>query len=217
MRLGLERVMKRLRRHMLPPKELRDRSRDKILDAASDLFARQGFAGTSIEQVIADCAIGRDTFYRRFDSKLTLFEAVAIRERDRINGRFAAFVAVADGTPLEQLEAAARWLLDVNLDPSLIGMKRIALSEARVFGRATQEAPNPIVDHLISLVRTLQDDGEFLAGDAADIVGYIINTLVLGPIVQAMMADQSLDDRASREGHFKRTWPRIVRGLSTTY
>lgn len=193
---------------------MRDRSRDKILNAAADLFAQHGFAGTSLEQVIADCGIGRDTFYRRFSSKLDLFEAVALRERERTNDRFAAFVAAAHGTPLEQLEAAARWLLEVNLDPGLIAMKRIAFSEARVFGRAVQDAASPITDHLTALIRRLQQEGVFQAGDAAEIVGHIINSLILGPMMHAMLTPQSVDSAETREAHFARVWPRIVRGLS---
>lgn len=193
---------------------MRDRSRDKILDAAADLFAQHGFAGTSIDQVIADCAIGRDTFYRRFGSKLELFEAVALRERERTNARFAAFVADGHGNSLEQLEAAARWLLAVNLDPSLIAMKRIAFSEARVFGRAVQESASPIIDHLANLVRLLQQDKVFQDGDATEIVSYIINTLILGLMMQAMLGTQVFDGDVDRDSYFDRIWPRIVRGLS---
>jgi AcrR family transcriptional regulator len=193
---------------------MRDRSRDKILDSAAALFAREGFAGTSIEQVIAGCGIGRDTFYRRFTSKLALFEAVAMRERERTNTRFAAFAAASHGTSLEQLEAAARWLLEVNLDPELIGMKRIAFSEARVFGRDVQDAASPIIDQLIALVCHLQADGIFASGDAADIVGFIINTLVLGPMMQSMLAEKPIDDPCWRDAHFEQIWPKIIRGLS---
>jgi AcrR family transcriptional regulator len=208
-------AMIRLRRQLIPTKPMRDRSRDKILDAAADLFAQHGFAGTSVDQVIADCGIGRDTFYRRFGSKLELFEAVALRERERTNERFADFVAERHGTSLERLEAAARWLLEVNLDPALIAMKRIVFSEARVFGRTVQDAPSPIVDHLTDIVRLLQQEGLFQAGDAAEIVGHIINSLVLGPMMQAMLASQAFDTPAARDDYFNRSWPRIVRGLST--
>lgn len=207
-------VMIRPRRTLLPTKEMKDRSREKILDSAAALFGREGFAGTSIEQVIADCGIGRDTFYRRFSSKLALFEAVALRERERTNARFAAFTAASHGTWLERLEAASRWLLEANLDPDLIGMKRIAFSEARVFGRDVQDAASPITDELIVLVHHLQEEGKFAPGDAADIVGFIINTLVLGPMMQSMLAENPIDDACWREVYFARVWPRIVRGLS---
>lgn len=193
---------------------MRDRSRDKILDAAAILFAQHGFAGASIDQVIADCGIGRDTFYRRFASKLELFEAVALRERERTDARFAAFVAEGQGTALERLEAAARWLLAVNLDPGLIAMKRIAFSEARVFGRAVQEKASPIIDHLASLVETLQQEGAVQAGDATEIVGHIINGLILGPMMQAMLGAQVFADGDAQDAYFNRVWPRIVRGLS---
>jgi AcrR family transcriptional regulator len=205
--------MIRLRKQLIATTPLRDRSRDKILDAASTLFAQHGFAGTSIDQVIADCGIGRDTFYRRFASKLELFEAVVLREREQTDARFAAFIAATDGAALERLEAAARWLLEVNLEPGMIAMKRIVFSEARVFGRAVQDAPSPIVDHLIDLIDRLQREGVFQAGDAGEIVGFIINSLILGPMMQAMLASPAFDTAEAREAYFRKVWPRIIGGL----
>jgi TetR/AcrR family transcriptional regulator of autoinduction and epiphytic fitness len=180
------------------------------------LFGRNGFAGTSIEEVIATCGIGRDTYYRRFESKLALFEAVALRERERTNARFTAFAAASQGSLLAQLEAAAWWLLDANLDPTLIAMKRIAFSEARVFGRATQEETSPIVDHLKMLVSHLQSEGTFRCDeDAASTVGFIINALVLGPMMQAMLAEDPTHDEEWKRAYFNRTWSMIVSGLMT--
>lgn len=54
---------------------LATRRREEILDAASQVFARQGYACTDI-QVIADAiGVGKATVYRYFPSKETLFLA----------------------------------------------------------------------------------------------------------------------------------------------
>jgi AcrR family transcriptional regulator len=43
--------------------------RRKILDASIELFARQGFWGTSIEQICQYAYVGTKAFYEHFDSK----------------------------------------------------------------------------------------------------------------------------------------------------
>ena len=62
-------------------------TRARILDAAWDLFLRQGFAGTTVTQIEAAAALlaGSGRFYRHFRSKEEVLQAVVDREVDRIN------------------------------------------------------------------------------------------------------------------------------------
>ncbi|WP_313888340.1 TetR/AcrR family transcriptional regulator [Lentzea alba] len=62
-------------------------TRARILDAAWDLFLRQGFAGTTVTQIEAAAGLsaGSGSFYRHFRSKEELLQAVVDREVDRIN------------------------------------------------------------------------------------------------------------------------------------
>ena len=43
--------------------------RDRLISAAESLFAEQGYAGTTIEQIIAKAGCSKGTFYHYFDSK----------------------------------------------------------------------------------------------------------------------------------------------------
>lgn len=58
------------------------RTRQRILDAAFDLFARQGFSGTTISEVERQVglAAGTGSFYRHFRSKEELFTAALEHE-----------------------------------------------------------------------------------------------------------------------------------------
>lgn len=48
-------------------------SRDRILSIATKHFARDGYAGTSLEQVVADAGVTRGALYHHFSDKRTLF------------------------------------------------------------------------------------------------------------------------------------------------
>lgn len=50
--------------------------REQILAKASSLFAKGGFAGTSIRQIARACGITEAAIYRHFDGKLHLYEEV---------------------------------------------------------------------------------------------------------------------------------------------
>ncbi|MGE5288095.1 MAG: TetR/AcrR family transcriptional regulator [Micromonosporaceae bacterium] len=73
------------------PRALR---REQILTAATEAFARNGFAGTSLDDIAAEADVTRVILYRHFDSKADLYQAVL----DQMCARLDAHVPTpADG------------------------------------------------------------------------------------------------------------------------
>ncbi|MGH3221154.1 MAG: TetR/AcrR family transcriptional regulator [Streptosporangiaceae bacterium] len=66
----------------------RAQRREQILTAATEAFARCGFAATSLEDIAAEAGITRVILYRHFDSKTDLYQAVL----DRMCARLDAHV-----------------------------------------------------------------------------------------------------------------------------
>lgn len=66
-----------------------------VLDAARDLFARQGFARTTMEDVARAAGLSRITVYRRLESKEALVEQVVLREFRTYFHQFLTDVAAA--------------------------------------------------------------------------------------------------------------------------
>ncbi len=71
----------------------RAQRREQILAAATEAFARSGFAATSLEDIAAEAGITRVILYRHFDSKTDLYQAVL----DRMCARLDAHVAEPAG------------------------------------------------------------------------------------------------------------------------
>ncbi len=62
----------------MPPQRLtreerKARTRAQLLEAAGELFRRQGFAATSLEQVAAEAGLTKGAVYAHFSSKVELF------------------------------------------------------------------------------------------------------------------------------------------------
>ena len=81
-------------------------SRDRILDAAEDLFARRGFAGIGMREVADIAGLGKSSLFHHFKSKAELYAAVAGRILDLLDRRTTAALA-AGGDPLARFD---RWL-----------------------------------------------------------------------------------------------------------
>lgn len=82
---------------------------DRIMDVASDLFFRQGYHATGINQIIAESGVAKATFYSHFKSKDELckcyLEKLAQGEMLNIDG----FIAEAKN-PVERYMAPMRSL-----------------------------------------------------------------------------------------------------------
>ncbi len=199
-----------------PPRDMRHAAAERIIEAATALFATRGFAGTSMEQVALQCGAGKDTVYRRFPSKVALFEAVVEHAHARAVARLTDHPPI-EGSALERLRALMRELLHINMEGDLIAFKRITFSETVVFEKKTPipPQPDPIMDRLIATVREAQKDGVIVEGDAASIASHLIHCLVALPTSVAMLGGDEFVDARAIDAHFDKTWAWLVDGVKT--
>jgi TetR/AcrR family transcriptional regulator, mexJK operon transcriptional repressor len=103
--------------------------RERILEAATDLFLAEGYGSTSIEAVSARAGISKRTFYDRFDDKAMLFAAVVHRIIDSL--RPPPGVPIIAGTTLPDiLVRLAGLILLAALSPPAIALHRLVNAEA---------------------------------------------------------------------------------------
>lgn len=187
---------------------------DRILTVAAGLFARDGYAATSMERVVSECGAGKDTIYRRYPSKRAIFDAVLERSRRRIMARLADLqVRQSSQSSLAQLKELASCLLDINLDPELVAFKRIAASESLLTAGSDAE-PEP--DAIMSLLRTsvakAQADHRIVAGDVNFLTNFLINSMIVGPTTLAMFGYRPLAAPKARKLYFEKAWKLFLGG-----
>jgi AcrR family transcriptional regulator len=96
-------------------------TRERILDAAWELFLDRGFVGTTVTQIeaAASLAAGSGSFYRHFRSKADVLGAVVDREADRID-------AARDlGPELDDTGGDVRVALALELQRRLDNLRRL--------------------------------------------------------------------------------------------
>jgi AcrR family transcriptional regulator len=84
------------------------RTREALKDAAIALFTRQGFDGTTVEEIAEACEVSPRTFFRYFPTKEDVLFADADTRRDTLLAVLAD--RPADESPFVALEAAMRAL-----------------------------------------------------------------------------------------------------------
>lgn len=89
-------------------------NRERILDAAEHLVIENGFAATSLDQVIKAAGTSKGAFFHHFDSKVDLARSLTERYVDadlaQLRAALHATVSVAD--PAERLIAFVRYFED---------------------------------------------------------------------------------------------------------
>ncbi|MBS9478449.1 TetR/AcrR family transcriptional regulator [Ancylobacter radicis] len=211
----IETVARRTLRGGRPSRGKAQEPVERILETATRLFASRGFAGTSIDQVATLCGAGKDTIYRRFPSKVALFEAVVEHARARALAQVPDLTAI-DGEPLERLERLLRMFLAINMEPDLVSLKRITFSEAVVFERSNPvlAQPDPLMARLVEAVAAAQASGALSPGGTDALAAHLIHALVSIPTTDAMLGGAAYATPDALEAHFTTTWEWLLRGVS---
>lgn len=140
--------------------------RERILEAATQLFLATGYGSTSIEAVAARAGVSKRTLYDRFADKSTLFAAVVHRIITQI--RPPADVPLLAGTTLEEiLRRLARLILNAALAAPALALHRLVSAESARFPE---------------LVRAVASDGSTREG-----------TALIADLLARSLADAKLD------------------------
>jgi len=99
--------------------------REAIARRAAEMFADQGYAGTTTEEVVAACEISKQTLYRLFPSKTALFAAVVDQHRQEMLD-FSNTDGLDDATTLARI---FRIDIDAEADYARSRLVRVVVAE----------------------------------------------------------------------------------------
>lgn len=99
-----------------------------LLDNATQLFAAHGYAGTSLDEVVAAARVTKGALYHHFPSKLALFESVFDRLQEKATREIEKRIDTADD-PWERAQIGLEGFLEVCREPQF---RRICLQEGPV-------------------------------------------------------------------------------------
>jgi AcrR family transcriptional regulator len=120
------------------------RKRAAILDAATTAFLRTGYVGTSMDEIAALARVSKQTVYKHFADKESLFTAIvnaAVEAAGDPVLEDASTLADSDD-PAAALRTLARRQLGQVMRPRLMQLRRLVIGEANRFpqlGRAFYE------------------------------------------------------------------------------
>ena len=147
------------------------RKRSVVLAAATELFLRHGYLGTSMDQVASTAGVSKPTVYKFFADKDRLLGEIVLGTLDRAGDPFrselASLAATDDvGTDLRRL---ARQYLATVMQPAVLQLRRLVIGASHQLPDLAQayydRAPQRTIRALAELFRQLADRGLLAVDD----------------------------------------------------
>jgi AcrR family transcriptional regulator len=168
---------------------------EALLWAASEVFAREGFAGASVARIAEEAGATKPTLYARFGSKADLYEATIRYQGEAIREHlFAAYdrafeLDLADAIRL----GVDAWFAFARARPD--GMRLLFGEDAGAASNVAGETTDAIVERIAAVTEHFAVRGNRSAGAAAPLVAaMIVGTCVYA--IRRCLDDPELDPEA---------------------
>lgn len=134
-----------------------DDTKRAIIAAARAAFARDGYAGTSLESIVGPAGVTKGALYHHFANKAGVLDAICVELKTELAARIRA-AAVGETAAWPRIQAALATWCTMSAEPAY---RRIALRDAPgVLGPRLREIEHAtVLVALIERVRELADEG----------------------------------------------------------
>ncbi|MBJ7603906.1 MAG: TetR/AcrR family transcriptional regulator [Candidatus Dormibacteraeota bacterium] len=163
-----------------------------IMEAATTLFLRKGYAGTSMDEIASLAGVSKQTIYTHFADKERLFSDLILRNAARVD-EFVEQVGgiLEDSHDLEKalLELARRYIQLV-IRPEVLQLRRLVIGEAGNFpelaGTYYQRVPERVLATLATNLEGLAGRGLLRMDDPVLAANHFVALILWVPLDRAM-------------------------------
>jgi AcrR family transcriptional regulator len=188
--------------------ERTEATRGKLVSTARRLFAENGYAATSTEEILGAAAVSRGAMYHHFTSKTDLFQAAFEAVEDDLTAQVIT-AAATETDPMRQLERGFEAFLD---QCRYTEVQRIVMLEGpTVLGWDTwHELDERYAFGSLKAVLAVAAEQGSIEAESVDPLAH----LLLGAVMQAGMVVARADDPVAAKHAMTTTFAKILSGIS---
>ena len=154
--------------------------REALLQAAAEVFFEQGYAATSIDAILERAGGSKRTIYNEFGNKEGLFLAIVAANVEEALSPLA--IEEIDGQDLRKtLTAFGQQLMTIYMSPALIGIYRVAVTEANRFPKLVksfyEQGPGRATARLAEVLDGARTRGDIRTDDCLRIAGHFVSMI----------------------------------------
>ena len=174
------------------PRTRSERKHAAIVVAATSVFLDRGYHGASMDEVARVAAVSKQTVYKHFAGKKTLFEQVMRATSEPMHAALRAAVdgVTGSGDVEADLRAYGRALLREVLAPPVVRLRHIIVAEADRFPDLAaswhRQGPGRTVDDLTDRFAALTAAGRLSCPQPRVAAEHFLWLLIAEPLVKSM-------------------------------
>ncbi|WGS88082.1 TetR/AcrR family transcriptional regulator [Methylomonas sp. UP202] len=197
-----------------PPKGAEQQSRDRVLDAALQLFLEHGYGNLAMETIARDARVSLRTIYNEFGGKAGLFGALIKRCSDRIIDTLAGDIV----PEVALVEFGTQFLFRVSR-PEVVRMRAILIGESPRFPDLAiqfyEHGPRRTLDLLSRYFSTQQQLGRIRPGDPEFLASQFVSALRNERFQRLQLGLEPTPDEAQVEAWVRQSCELFLRGCAT--
>lgn len=145
---------------------MKSSTRERILDAATDLFGVRGVEAVSLDVIATEVGVAKQTLLYWFPSKDDLVQAVLVAAVAELSLGVEAAIRATTDDPLDRIDAVVRAVFRQAVRrPALLGLVREISRLPAASGDRLQEAFEPLVGRAVGYLRREMRAGRLRRAD----------------------------------------------------
>lgn len=175
--------------------------REEIVGVTTELFLKNGFAGTSMSAVAKACGITKASLYHHFPGKDDLFTACVTHGYASALDELSTLVDSPDLGPGEKLERAIDLLYDSIIASPVGRMSPLIAEVSRTFPTVARAFHTEYINPQRKLISNILDQG-IAAGAFAEMDRDVFFHILFGPIVTLSLSREMFASFDDLDEHF---------------
>jgi AcrR family transcriptional regulator len=179
--------------------------RERVLDAAVEVFLANGFDQTSMDAIAARAGVSKTTVYAHFADKLALFRAVVERSGRSLSVQMDETRLRAGQDPRARLTELVLIVLEATTAPDFLAFLRVMVSESVRHPDLSYPAEAAELVDVIGLVASaLEDEANqhgYELSDSRAFATLLLRMAASGPQLDALLFADFRPGRALLEAH----------------
>ncbi len=141
-------------------------TRERILDAATDLFGARGVEAVSLDVIAAEVGVAKQTLLYWFPSKDDLVQAVLVQAATQLGVAIEAAIRASTDDPLDRIDNVVRAVFRPAVRrPALLGLIREVSRLSPTVGERFHAELTPLVERAVVYLQEEMDRGRLRRGD----------------------------------------------------
>ncbi|MCK0537748.1 TetR/AcrR family transcriptional regulator [Alcanivorax quisquiliarum] len=175
-----------------------DKRRGRILAAAREIFAREGFRSADVKTIAETAGVGKATIYKFFDSKEQLLLVVVEENLNQIRD-LALRQLISSGPPLARMEGACRAI--ASFIASNRAFTRVLVQEAGDFAGEIQRQHLTMIEQNMPLAEAffseLRQEGYFTELETRATIQMMVNLFIGAAYTWALTGAGDLEEQTA--------------------